>query len=67
MSFDDLARRMNKKSRSPAFAPMPVASDSNRFGVAMLAAQKRNRVQRNITISALLLVAGVAMAIITLQ
>jgi hypothetical protein len=64
MSFDDVARRMKGR---PAPQPMIVASESNQFGSALLTAQKHSRRQRRITITALVLLIGAALAFVILN
>jgi len=63
MSFDDVARRMKGRDRSSAHQPVMVTGESQ-FGLAMIAAQQRNRTQRRITITALLVFVGAALAFV---
>ena len=65
MSFDDVARRMKGRS-SPAPLPMVVTGDSQ-FGLAMIAAQQRNRTQRNVTLMLLFLALAAAAALVALS
>ena len=63
MSFEDVARRMQKREGGQAAQPLIAPpSDSSRFGGAMLAAQRRNRRHRAFAMAGLLL--GLAFAIL---
>ena len=46
-------------------SPISITSDSIRFGVAMLAAQQRNRRLRSFALGALLVAVGFAITLVT--